>query len=62
MDHSKISGMIWIFLGVFLMVSGVVSIIKRNYPAAVGPMIMGSIILAIQAYIYKRTGTVKGIL
>ncbi len=62
MNHSKISGMMWIFLGIFLVASGIVSIFKRNYPAATGPLILGGIILAVQGYIYKRTGTVKGML
>jgi len=61
-DHSKISGMMWIFLGVFLMASGIVSLVKRSYAEAAGPLLMGSIILAIQGYIYKRTGSVKGVL
>ena len=62
MDHSKISGIMWVILGVFLTTSGVVSLIKGKYVEATGPLLMGLIILGIQAYIYKRTGSVKGIL
>lgn len=62
MDHSKISGMMWVFLGIFLTSSGIVSLIKKNYAAALAPLIMGITILAFQGYIYKRTGSVKGVL
>ena len=62
MDHSKISGVMWVFLGIFLTTSGIVSLIKKNYAGATGPLLMGGAILAFQLYIYKKTGSVKGVL
>ncbi len=62
MDHSKLSGMMWVFLGIFLTASGTVSLIKGNYPEAAFPLAMGTAILAFQGYMYKKTGSVKGVL
>ncbi len=62
MDHSKISGVLWIVSGVILCTSGLVSIIHKAYTEGLGPLILGVFILAFQAYIYRKTGTVKGVL
>lgn len=62
MDHSKLSGMMWVFLGIFLTASGIVSLVKGHYSEATFPLVMGTAILAFQGYMYKKTGSVKGVL
>ena len=52
----------WVFLGIFLTASGIVSLVKGHYSEAVLPLIMGTTILVFQGYMYKKTGSVKGVL
>jgi hypothetical protein len=61
MDHSKISGFMWVAFGVFMLTSGVVSFIKEDVAAAVLPFTIGTLVLGFQFYVYKKTGSVKGV-
>jgi|GEM_PF-1014840 len=62
MNHSKISGILWVVSGIILCTSGFMSIIHGAYTKGIGPLMLGAIILAFQVYIYRKTGTVKGVL
>jgi len=62
MNHSKISGILWVVSGIILCISGVVSIIQGAYTKGIVPLMLGVVILAFQVYIYRKTGTVKGVL
>jgi len=62
MNHSKISGILWVVSGIILCTSGLMSIIHKAYTEGLGPLMLGAIILAFQVYTYRKTGTVKGVL
>lgn len=61
MNNSELSGIMWIVAGIFMFLLGVYSLIKGDIEAALAPFSIGGVILLFQFFIYKRTGSVRGI-
>ncbi|WP_068548998.1 hypothetical protein [Thermosulfidibacter takaii] len=60
MNHRLFSGILWILLAIFMIVEGIVEVVKSGHQEAWIYVGLGVLIIVFQGWLYKRTGSIGG--